>query len=139
MQANKNECKLFYFSASVTKNTVRNSKKLDRFIYIACSPKSALQNWIDFGRNLSKTLWGEPFILREAAGVDMFPHTEHIEMILLFERLPKPQPMSQPKPSTSNQSMPSTSHQSEPSTSHQSTPLPIASVSSQLSTSSSSG
>lgn len=53
-----------------------------------------MQNWIDFSRPCSKTLKGEPFILKEAAAVDMFPHTDHIEMVLLFERL-----LSKPKPS----------------------------------------
>lgn len=46
-----------------------------------------MQNWIDFSRPCSKTLKGDPFVLKEAAAVDMFPHTEHIEMVLLFERI----------------------------------------------------
>lgn len=46
-----------------------------------------MQNWIDFSRPCSKTLRGNPFQLKEAAAVDMFPHTDHIEMVLLFERL----------------------------------------------------
>lgn len=54
-----------------------------------------MQNWIDLSRPCSKTLKGEPFILKEAAAVDMFPHTDHVEMVLLFERL-------QSKPKTEN-------------------------------------
>lgn len=46
-----------------------------------------MKNWIDFGRPCSKTLRGDPFILKEAVAVDMFPHTNHIEMIMLFERV----------------------------------------------------
>lgn len=99
----------FVFLASASKKAVRNAFDLNRFIYIACSPKAALNNWIDFGRNLSKSLRGEPFILKEAAGVDMFPHTEHSEMILLFERVPKPVSPGQLKSSTTSQ--PSTSSQ----------------------------
>lgn len=45
-----------------------------------------MQNWIDVSRPCSKTLRGDPFVLKEAAAVDMFPHTDHIEMVLLFER-----------------------------------------------------
>ncbi|XP_055299211.1 tRNA (uracil-5-)-methyltransferase homolog A [Sitodiplosis mosellana] len=70
-----------------SKEALRNARGLNRFIYIACAPKAAMQNWIDFSRPCSKTLKGEPFVLKEAAAVDMFPHTEHIEMVLLFERL----------------------------------------------------
>lgn len=66
---------------------MRNARGLNRVIYIACNPKAAMQNWIDFSRPCSKTLKGDPFILKEAAAVDMFPHTDHIEMVLLFERL----------------------------------------------------
>lgn len=54
-----------------------------------------MQNWIDFSRPCSKSLKGDPFVLKEAAAVDMFPHTDHIEMVLLFERLqntPKNEP-----------------------------------------------
>lgn len=54
-----------------------------------------MQNWIDLSRPCSKTLKGDPFVLKEAAAVDMFPHTDHVEMVLLFERL-------QSKPKTEN-------------------------------------
>jgi len=29
---------------------------------------------------------GEPFLLKEVVAVDMFPHTEHYELVLLLER-----------------------------------------------------
>jgi len=29
---------------------------------------------------------GEPFIIKEVVAVDMFPHTEHYELVLLLER-----------------------------------------------------
>lgn len=46
-----------------------------------------MKNWIDFARPCSKTLKGEPFIVTQAGGVDVFPHTAHKEMVLLFERV----------------------------------------------------
>lgn len=73
-----------------SKDAIRNANGLNRFVYIACAPNAALKNWIDFSRPCSKSLRGEPFILKEAAAVDMFPHTDHTEMILLFERVEKP-------------------------------------------------
>lgn len=81
-----------------SKEALRNSRGLDRIVYIACAPKSALHNWIDLSRPCSKSLKGEPFVLKEAAAVDMFPHTDHVEMVLLFERL-------QSKPKTENKPM----------------------------------
>lgn len=59
-----------------------------------------MQNWIDFSRPCSKTLKGDPFVLKEAAAVDMFPHTDHIEMVLLFERLPSKPRASETKNET---------------------------------------
>lgn len=78
---------------------------MNRFIYIACAPHAALKNWIDFSRPCSKSLRGEPFVLKEAAGVDMFPHTDHQEMVLLFERLPKKSEKKHVETADSNQSI----------------------------------
>lgn len=77
----------YFITEPRSKEAIRNARGLNRFIYIACSPKSAMKNWVDFGRSCSKTLKGEPFLLKEAAAIDMFPHTSHVEMILLFERI----------------------------------------------------
>lgn len=41
---------------------------------------------IDLCRPKSKALSGEPFIPRLGIAVDMFPHTAHMELVLLFER-----------------------------------------------------
>lgn len=88
----------FYLAEPRSKEALRNARGLNRIIYIACAPKAAMQNWIDLSRPCSKTLKGEPFVLKEAAAVDMFPHTDHIEMVLLFERL-------QSKPKADNEPM----------------------------------
>lgn len=66
---------------------LRNARGLNRFVYMSCAPKASEKNWIDLARPCSKTLKGEPFVITKAVGVDMFPHTEHKEMILLFERV----------------------------------------------------
>lgn len=65
---------------------LRNARGLNRFVYISCAPNAAEKNWIDLARPCSKTLRGEPFVIVEAVGVDMFPHTGHKEMVMLFER-----------------------------------------------------
>jgi hypothetical protein len=36
--------------------------------------------------NSAKKLLGEPFVLRQAVPVDLFPHTPHCELVLLFTR-----------------------------------------------------
>ncbi|XP_052741414.1 tRNA (uracil-5-)-methyltransferase homolog B isoform X2 [Bicyclus anynana] len=65
---------------------LRNTKKVKRLIYISCSPASAVKNFVDLSRPSSKTLRGAPFVPVRAVPVDMFPHTKHVELAILFER-----------------------------------------------------
>lgn len=65
---------------------LRNTQAVKRLIYISCSPAAALKNFIDLSRSSSKTLRGAPFVPVKAVPVDMFPHTRHVELAILFER-----------------------------------------------------
>ncbi|CAH0398240.1 unnamed protein product [Chilo suppressalis] len=65
---------------------LRNTKKVKRLVYISCSPSSAVKNFVDLSRASSKTLRGAPFLPVRAVPVDMFPHTRHVELAILFER-----------------------------------------------------
>ncbi|XP_059052002.1 tRNA (uracil-5-)-methyltransferase homolog A [Achroia grisella] len=65
---------------------LRNTKKVKRLVYITCSPASAVKNLTDLARQSSKTLRGAPFVPVRAVPVDMFPHTKHVELVILFER-----------------------------------------------------
>lgn len=67
--------------------TLRKAKKLNRVIYISCNPRAAMKNLIDLARPSSKQFLGEPLIPVKAIAVDMFPHTNHCELILCLERL----------------------------------------------------
>lgn len=60
--------------------------KIQKLIYLSCNPKAALKNFITFGKLPSKTLFGCPFLPVKAIPVDNFPHTNHCELILYFER-----------------------------------------------------
>ncbi|XP_044760010.1 tRNA (uracil-5-)-methyltransferase homolog A [Coccinella septempunctata] len=65
---------------------LRKVKKIKRLIYVSCNPEAARKNFFDLGRPESKTLQGEPFVPVKAVPVDMFPHTKHCELVILFER-----------------------------------------------------
>ncbi|XP_035892405.1 tRNA (uracil-5-)-methyltransferase homolog A [Anopheles stephensi] len=71
---------------------LRNARGLNKLVYVSCSPQSAIKNWIDLMRPCSKQLRGEPFIAQKAIAVDLFPHTPHTELVILFEREPEPNP-----------------------------------------------
>lgn len=74
-------------------------------IYLSCNPKAALQNFIDFGRRPSKTLLGSQFFPVRAIPVDNFPHTNHCELILYFERYDNELIEAQKKESKVNKTM----------------------------------
>lgn len=65
---------------------LRNSEKITRLVYISCSPHQALKNFVDLCKNSSKTLRGDPFEPKVVVPVDLFPHTAHCELVILFER-----------------------------------------------------
>lgn len=65
---------------------IRSAYDLKRLVYISCNPKSAQRNWLDLARTESKQYKGSPFYPIKAVAVDMFPHTAHTEMAILFER-----------------------------------------------------
>ena len=47
-----------------------------------------MQSLIDLGRPPSNTYRGDPFIPKRVVPVDLFPHTNHIELVILYERMP---------------------------------------------------
>ncbi|XP_063934701.1 tRNA (uracil-5-)-methyltransferase homolog A-like [Zophobas morio] len=56
---------------------------LKKLIYVSCDYKQAKSNFI----NLCKEDGGAPpFELKKYCAVDLFPHTHHTELVLLFER-----------------------------------------------------
>lgn len=65
---------------------LRNTEIIKRLIYVSCSPAQALKNFVDLTKNSSKTMKGDAFVLKTVVPVDLFPHTNHCELVLLFER-----------------------------------------------------
>lgn len=46
----------------------------------------ASKNFVDLGRRETKYLQGECFVPVKAVAVDLFPHTNHCELVILFKR-----------------------------------------------------
>ncbi|KAL7641993.1 UNVERIFIED_CONTAM: hypothetical protein RMT77_007867 [Armadillidium vulgare] len=85
-------------------HTLRLCKSVNKVIYITCKPEgNAMKNMFMLGStvppdyreylkqipylDVKKFEKTAPFALRYAIPVDMFPHTSHIEFVLMFERL----------------------------------------------------
>ncbi|XP_066944925.1 tRNA (uracil-5-)-methyltransferase homolog A-like isoform X3 [Macrobrachium rosenbergii] len=75
--------------AGLPENVIRALRKcenMDHLVYLSCDPEGAFKNFIDLSRPKSKNYKGEFFIPIRAAIVDLFPHTPHYELLILFER-----------------------------------------------------
>lgn len=68
---------------------IRSASAIKRLVYVSCNPNSAKRNFIELARPESKQYKGEPFYPKTAVAVDMFPHTTHTELVILFERAAK--------------------------------------------------
>ncbi|XP_041493019.1 tRNA (uracil(54)-C(5))-methyltransferase homolog isoform X2 [Microtus oregoni] len=68
---------------------IRNCRAIHTLVFVSCKPQGeSTRNFIELccPPNSAKKLLGEPFVLREAVPVDLFPHTPHCELVLLFTR-----------------------------------------------------
>lgn len=65
---------------------VRAMRAVKRVVYVACEPNNLWRNALGFCRPRSKAFQLDPFHPVKAYGVDLFPHTDHAEMVTLFER-----------------------------------------------------
>ena len=65
---------------------LRECDALRRLVYVSCNPKTLADNLVTLCQRESKRVKGRPFVARKAVALDMFPHTDHCEMVVLLER-----------------------------------------------------
>ncbi|XP_021008823.1 tRNA (uracil(54)-C(5))-methyltransferase homolog isoform X2 [Mus caroli] len=68
---------------------IRNCRAIRTLVFVSCKPHGeSTRNFIELccPPDSAKQLLGDPFVLREAVPVDLFPHTQHCELVLLFTR-----------------------------------------------------
>ncbi|CAF2056760.1 unnamed protein product [Rotaria magnacalcarata] len=66
--------------------TLRSAENIKVLGYIACNPQLATHNLVDLTRPRSRNYQGEPFEAVTTTAVDLFPHTPHYELFILFQR-----------------------------------------------------
>lgn len=77
--------------------SLRRCSFLTKLVYVSCNAKAAVSNWVDLCRPTSKKFEGAPFHMVKAQPVDLFPHTNHCELVVLFERPSKHEVQQQAK------------------------------------------
>ena len=65
---------------------LRTCKGLDRLIYVSCNAQSQMRDMQYLCYEVKSKRKGPPFKPVKAVGADLFPHTNHIESIVLLER-----------------------------------------------------
>lgn len=65
---------------------LRKCETMKRLVFVSCDPSNAIRNFISLARPQSKQYKGEFFIPVRAIPIDLFPHTPHFELVILFER-----------------------------------------------------
>eukprot|EP01097_Dermamoeba_algensis_P005019 TRINITY_DN319_c0_g1_i1.p1 TRINITY_DN319_c0_g1~~TRINITY_DN319_c0_g1_i1.p1 ORF type:complete len:660 (+),score=158.08 TRINITY_DN319_c0_g1_i1:35-1981(+) len=66
---------------------IRDCSTLKKLIYVSCNQNSLVVDAAHLCRSPSKTMPGLPFVPVKCAVVDLFPHTAHLEVVMLFERI----------------------------------------------------
>ncbi|GBN59190.1 tRNA (uracil-5-)-methyltransferase A [Araneus ventricosus] len=66
---------------------IRATSKIKKLIYVSCNSNAAYTNFVDLCRTPSNNYRGCPFYPVQAMVVDMFPHTPHKELVMVFERV----------------------------------------------------
>jgi tRNA (uracil-5-)-methyltransferase len=65
---------------------LRCCKGLDRLVYVSCNAESQMRDLQFLCYETKKNRPAPPFKPIKAVGADLFPHTSHIESIILLER-----------------------------------------------------
>ena len=63
-------------------------KLLQTLVFISCDARAASRNFVSLARPTSNAFPGDPFMPKRVIPVDLFPHSAHFELVILFERMP---------------------------------------------------
>ncbi|XP_018009920.1 tRNA (uracil-5-)-methyltransferase homolog A-like [Hyalella azteca] len=67
-------------------SSLRRHAEVSSVVYVACDPNRCHQNFQALARPPSKSIKGQFFVPVRAVAVDLFPHTDKFELVLLWER-----------------------------------------------------
>eukprot|EP01133_Synstelium_polycarpum_P002929 gene2929-3369_t len=66
---------------------LRAFEPMKTLVYVSCNQNSLIQDASKLCKSISNTMRGTPFRPVKSIAFDLFPHTEHCEVVVLFERI----------------------------------------------------
>ena len=67
---------------------LRTCSAIDCLVYVSCNPKkSFIEDIYKLCLPRTKSMKGEPFVPVHSTSVDMFPHSEHCEIVMRLEHM----------------------------------------------------
>jgi len=67
--------------------SLRNTKEISTIVYVSCNPtKSLVRDCGMLCGPSTKASYGKPFTVKSAQPYDMFPQTDHAEMLMVLQR-----------------------------------------------------
>jgi tRNA (uracil-5-)-methyltransferase len=65
---------------------LRSCERIEQIVYVSCNPRSMSADVLSLMRHETSKRPGRPFRVHRTDLVDMFPHTEHCEAVVLLKR-----------------------------------------------------
>eukprot|EP01132_Coremiostelium_polycephalum_P006241 gene6241-7772_t len=65
---------------------IRSFEPIKKLIYVSCNQNSLIPDSVRLCKGISKSFSGTPFKPTKAIAFDLFPHTDLVELVVLFER-----------------------------------------------------
>lgn len=66
---------------------IRGTATIRRVVYISCEQKALERDCPALTKPATKAYWGTPFEVTSGFAVDLFPHTHHVEMVAVLNRV----------------------------------------------------
>ncbi|KAN0032666.1 hypothetical protein ACTFIV_006574 [Dictyostelium citrinum] len=66
---------------------IRSFEPIKKLVYVSCNQNSLIPDASKLCKGISKSMKGTPFIPTKAIAFDLFPHTDLVELVVLFERV----------------------------------------------------
>ncbi|KAM9987596.1 hypothetical protein ACTFIZ_000107 [Dictyostelium cf. discoideum] len=66
---------------------IRTFEPIKKLVYVSCNQNSLIPDAAKLCKGISKTMKGTPFVPTKAIAFDLFPHTDLVELVVLFERV----------------------------------------------------